>query len=56
MRVAFTYINEEIKVKIITSFIGPTFEYPVIRLNPHLKRHLRTLRRYKEQPQNWCLA
>ncbi len=37
MRVAFTYIDEEMVKKIITSFI-PTLEYAAVVWNPHLKK------------------
>ncbi len=38
MRVAFTYIDEEMVKKIITSFIRPTLEYAAVVWNPHLKK------------------
>ncbi len=39
MRVAFTYIDEEMVNEIITSFIRPTLEYAAVVWNPHLKTH-----------------
>ncbi len=38
MRVTFTYIDEEMVKKIITSFICPTLEYAAVVWNPHLKK------------------
>ncbi len=38
MRVAFTYIDEEMVTKIITSFLRPTLEYAAVVWNPHLKK------------------
>ncbi len=40
MRVAFTYIDEEMVKKIITSFIPPTLKYAAVVWNPHLKKHI----------------
>ncbi len=39
MRVAFTYIDEEMVKKVITSFIRPTLEYAAVVWNPHLKKN-----------------
>ncbi len=52
MRVAFAYIDEEMARKIITSFIRPMFEYAAVVWNPHLKKHIKKLRRCKEQQQD----
>ncbi len=38
MRVAFTYTDEEMVKKIITSFIWPTLGYAAVVWNPHLKK------------------
>ena len=38
MRVAFTYNDEDMVKKIITSFIRPTLEYAAVVWNPHLKK------------------
>ena len=38
MRVAFTYIDEDMLKKIITSFIRPTLEYAAVVWNPPLKK------------------
>ncbi len=43
MRVAFTYIDEEMVKKIITSFIRPTLEYAAVVWNPHLIKHIEKL-------------
>ncbi len=37
MRVAFTFIDEETVMKIITSFIRPMLEYAAVVWSPHLK-------------------
>ncbi len=44
MRVAFTYIDEEMVKKIITSFIRPALEYAAVVWNPHLKKTHRETR------------
>ncbi len=40
VRVAFTYIDEEMIKKINTSIIRPTLEYAAVVWDPHLKKHL----------------
>ncbi len=40
MRVAFTYIDEEMIKKTITSFIRPTLEYAAVVWNPPLKKNI----------------
>ncbi len=45
MRVAFTYIDEEMVKKIITSFIRPMLEYAAVVWNPHLKKHIEKVQR-----------
>ncbi len=39
MRIAFTYIDEEMVKKIITTFIRPTLGYAAVAWNPHLKKN-----------------
>ena len=56
MRVAFAYIDEEMVKKIITSFIRPTLEYAAVVWNPHLKKHVKRLKKYKEQQQDGFIA
>ncbi len=40
MRVAFTYVDEEMIKKIITSLIRATLEYAAVVWNPHLKKYI----------------
>ncbi len=42
MTVAFTYIDEEMVKKIITSFIRPTLEDAAVVWNSHLKKKKNT--------------
>lgn len=52
LRVAFTYMEEEIVKKIVITFIRPNLEYAAVEWNPHLKRHIKKLEKYKEQQQD----
>ncbi len=53
MRVAFTYINEEMVKKIITSFIRPTLEYAAVVWNPHLRKHIEKLGKVQRAATRW---
>ncbi len=53
MRVAFTYIDEEMVKKIITSFIRPTLEYAAVVWNPHLKKHIEKLEKVQRAATRW---
>ncbi len=53
MRVGFTYIDEEMVKKIITSFIRPTLEYAAVVWNPHLKRHIEKLEKVQRAATRW---
>ncbi len=52
-RVAFTYIDEEVIKKIITSFIRPTLEYAAVVWNPHLKKHVEKLEKVQRAATRW---
>ncbi len=53
IRVAFTYIEEEMVKKIITSFIHPTLEYAAVVWNPHLKKHIEKLEKVQRAATRW---
>ena len=53
MRVAFTYINEDMLRKIITSFIRPTLEYASVVWNPHLKKHIDKIEKVQRAATRW---
>ncbi len=44
VRVTFTYIDEEMVKKKITSFIRPTLEYAAVVWSPHLKKTHKEIR------------
>lgn len=51
MRVAFTYVTEEMVKKIIASFMRRTLEYAATVFNPHKKKIYKQNRGYREQHQ-----
>ena len=53
MRVAFTYIDEEMVKKIITTFIRPTLEYAVVVWNPHWIKHTEKLEKVQRAATRW---
>ncbi len=50
---AFTYIDEELVKKIITSFIRPTLQYAAVVWNPHLKKHIKKLEKVQSAATRW---
>ncbi len=55
MRVSFTYIDEEMVKKIITSFIRLTLEYAAVVWNPHLKNHTKNIEKVQRAATRWVL-
>ncbi len=53
MRVAFTYIDEEMIKKIITALLRPTLEYAAVVWNPHLKKHIEKLEKVQRAATRW---
>ncbi len=53
MRVAFTYINEKIRKKMITSFIRPTLEYAAVLWNSNLKKHIKKIEKAQRAATRW---
>ena len=53
MKVAFTYVDEEMVKKIITSFIRPTLEYAAVVWSPHLKKHISKLEKVQRAVTRW---
>ncbi len=53
MRVAFTYIDEEMVKKIITACIRPTLEYAAVVWNPHLKKKKEKLEKVQRAATRW---
>ncbi len=50
---AFTYIDEEMVKKIITSFIRPTLEYAAPVWNPNFKKHIEKLEKVQRTATIW---
>ena len=53
MKMAFTYIDEEMIRKIIISYIRPKLEYAAVVWSPHLKKHIKKLERVQRAATRW---
>ena len=53
MKIASTYVDEEMVKKIITSFIRPTLEYAAVVWSPHLKKHITKLEKVQRAVTRW---
>ena len=53
MKIAFTYIDEEMLRKILTSYIRPKLEYAAVVWSPHLKKDIMKLEKVQRAATRW---
>ena len=54
MRIAFSYIDEDMLRKIITTFIRPILEYAAVVWSPHQKKHINNIEKVQRAATKWA--